>query len=78
MHCDFDAFFVAVGLVSEERKALRGKPVVVCHSLEGGKESTSEIASPSYEARAYGIKAGMRFVLVFFLSFSLSFLNELN
>ncbi|CDZ97273.1 Translesion DNA polymerase-REV1 deoxycytidyl transferase [Phaffia rhodozyma] len=59
MHCDFDAFFVSVGLAGEERKALRGRPVVVCHSLTGGRQSTSEIASPSYEARAFGIKAGM-------------------
>jgi DNA repair protein REV1 len=63
MHCDFDCFFVSAGLVS--RPHLRGKPVVVCHSQgsQGGASSTSEIASSSYEARAFGIKNGMRRVL---------------
>ena len=62
MHCDFDSFFVSAGLV--DRPHLRGKPVVVCHSqgAQGGKSSTSEIASASYEARAFGIKGGMRYV----------------
>jgi DNA repair protein REV1 len=60
MHCDFDCFFVAVGLVS--RPELKGKPVVVCHSQgnQGGTSSTSEIASSSYEARNFGIRNGMR------------------
>ena len=60
MHCDFDCFFVSAGLVS--RPQLRGKPAVVCHSQgdQGGASSTSEIASASYEARAFGIKNGMR------------------
>ncbi|KAG8890128.1 deoxycytidyl transferase [Tulasnella sp. 332] len=58
MHCDFDSFFVAAGLVS--RPQLKGKPVVVCHTGgEGGKASTSEIASAGYEARKFGIKNGM-------------------
>ncbi|KAF7794734.1 hypothetical protein EIP86_005872 [Pleurotus ostreatoroseus] len=59
MHCDFDSFFVSAGLI--DRPHLRGKPVVVCHSqgAQGGKSSTSEIASASYEARKYGIKGGM-------------------
>ncbi|KAJ6508013.1 hypothetical protein C8R47DRAFT_1209023 [Mycena vitilis] len=59
MHCDFDCFFVAAGLVS--RPQLRGKPVVVCHSqgAQGGNSSTSEIASASYEARKFGVKNGM-------------------
>lgn len=63
MHCDFDCFFVSAGLVS--RPQLRGKPVVVCHSQgdQGGVSSTSEIASSSYEARAFGIKNGMRRVV---------------
>lgn len=56
MHCDFDSFFVAAGLVG--RPHLKGRPVVVCHS-GGGKSSTSELASASYEARAFGIKNGM-------------------
>jgi len=55
----FDCFFVAAGLVS--RPEFKGKPVVVCHSLGNGKieNSTSEIASSSYEARAFGIRNGM-------------------
>ncbi|KAL1718502.1 hypothetical protein EV715DRAFT_201040 [Schizophyllum commune] len=57
MHCDFDSFFVAAGLIG--RPELRGKPVVVCHSQDGGNSSTSEIASASYEARKFGIKNGM-------------------
>jgi DNA repair protein REV1 len=61
MHCDFDCFFVSVGLLSHPE--LRGKPVVVCHSQgdTGGVSSTSEIASSSYEARSFGIKNGMRY-----------------
>lgn len=59
MHCDFDCFFVAAGLVS--RPHLKGKPVVVCHSQggTGGGSSTSEIASANYESRKFGIKNGM-------------------
>ncbi len=67
MHCDFDSFFVSAGLI--DRPHLRGKPVVVCHSQgsAGGASSTSEIASASYEARKFGIKGGMRYVLSHFL-----------
>ncbi|KAF7327651.1 hypothetical protein MKEN_00344500 [Mycena kentingensis (nom. inval.)] len=59
MHCDFDSFFISVGLLS--RPELRGKPVVVCHSqgAQGGVRNTSEIACASYEARSFGIKNGM-------------------
>lgn len=57
LHVDFDAFFVNVGLVT--RPHLRGRPVVVCHSSRGGRDSTSEIASASYEARAFGVRNGM-------------------
>lgn len=58
-HVDFDAFFVGVGLKS--RPDLIGKPVAVCHSKGAdGSGSTSEIASCSYEARSFGVKAGMR------------------
>jgi DNA repair protein REV1 len=74
MHCDFDCFFVSAGLVS--RPQLKGKPVVVCHSQgsQGGLSSTSEIASASYEARSFGIKNGMRYVLVTSVSLSRSWL----
>lgn len=57
LHVDFDAFFVSAGVSS--RPHLRGKPVVVCHSSKGGRDSTSEVASASYEARAKGVKNGM-------------------
>ncbi|KAK0553688.1 deoxycytidyl transferase [Tilletia horrida] len=70
MHIDFDSFFVTVGL--RKRPDLRGKPVVVCHSAgimnstsdsndSNGQHqsSTSEIASCSYEARAFGVRNGM-------------------
>ncbi|GMK58315.1 hypothetical protein CspeluHIS016_0503470 [Cutaneotrichosporon spelunceum] len=57
MHVDFDAFFVSVGLAT--RPQLAGKPVVVCHSARGGKDSTSEVASASYEARTRGVRNGM-------------------
>ncbi|WOO83021.1 DNA repair protein rev1 [Vanrija pseudolonga] len=56
-HVDFDAFFVSAGVAS--RPHLKGKPVVVCHSSGGGRASTSEVASASYEARALGVKNGM-------------------
>ncbi|KAH8833580.1 hypothetical protein DL96DRAFT_1456120 [Flagelloscypha sp. PMI_526] len=58
MHCDFDSFFVSVGLTSHPN--LRGRPVVVCHSSGSGNiSSTSEIASCSYEARESGVRNGM-------------------
>lgn len=59
MHCDFDCFFVSAGLL--KRPDLRGLPVVVCHSqgAQAAAGSTSEIASCSYEARAFGIKNSM-------------------
>jgi DNA repair protein REV1 len=53
------------------RPALKGLPVVVCHA-KGDEhsnvgavfqvQSTSEVASASYEAREFGIKNGMRYV----------------
>jgi len=60
LHCDFDCFFVSAGLV--DRPELRGRPAVVCHSQNTGEgaASTSEVASCSYEARAKGVKNGMR------------------
>ncbi|KIY63397.1 DNA repair protein [Cylindrobasidium torrendii FP15055 ss-10] len=59
MHCDFDCFFVSAGLL--KRPEMKGQPVVVCHSQgnQGSGSSTSEIASCSYEARAFNIKNGM-------------------
>lgn len=53
MHVDLDAFFVSVEQVLNP--ALQGKPVVV-----GGRpDRRGVIASASYEARAFGLHAGM-------------------
>lgn len=60
MHIDFDSFFVSASLLA--RPHLKGQPVVVCHASVGDSNSSSEIASASYEARAFGIKNGMRCV----------------
>jgi len=53
MHIDLDAFFVSVEQVLNPE--LRGKPVVV-----GGRpDRRGVVASASYEARAFGVHAGM-------------------
>jgi DNA polymerase-4 len=51
-HIDMDAFFISV----EQRDcpSLRGKPAAVCGSL-----SRSVVTSATYEARPYGVRAGM-------------------
>lgn len=61
MHIDFDSFFVSASLLS--RPHLKGQPVVVCHATAGDTASSSEIASASYEARDFGIRNGMSYVV---------------
>lgn len=52
LHMDMDAFFISV----EERDnpLLKGRPAAVCGSL-----SRSVVTSANYEARAFGIRAGI-------------------
>jgi len=52
-HIDLDAFFVSVEQVLNPK--LKGKPVIV----GGDPESRGVVASASYEARPFGIHAGM-------------------
>lgn len=53
MHIDLDAFFVSVE--QAENPELKGKPVVV-----GGRpDQRGVVASASYEARTFGLHAGM-------------------
>lgn len=53
MHVDIDAFFAAVEQVLDPE--LRGRPVIV----GGGVEGRGVVASASYEARGFGLRAGM-------------------
>jgi DNA polymerase-4 len=52
LHIDMDAFFISVE--QRDDPSLRGKPAAVCGSL-----SRSVVTSATYEARPYGIHAGM-------------------
>lgn len=53
MHMDMNAFFASVE--QKTNPLLRGKPIIVC----GNPEGRSTVATASYEARPFGIKAGM-------------------
>ncbi len=52
LHIDMDAFFISVE--QRDNPRLLGKPAAVCGSL-----SRSVVTSATYEARPYGIRAGM-------------------
>ena len=52
LHIDMDAFFISVE--QRDNPSLRGKTAAVCGSL-----SRSVITSATYEARKYGVRAGM-------------------
>jgi len=52
LHIDMDAFFISVE--QRDDPSLRGKPAAVCGSL-----SRSVVTSATYEARPYGVRAGM-------------------
>lgn len=52
LHVDMDAFFVEAELL--RRPQLRGKPVIV-----GGASARGVVSSASYQARYFGVKAGM-------------------
>jgi DNA polymerase-4 len=52
LHIDMDAFFISVE--QRDDPSLRRKPAAVCGSL-----SRSVVTSATYEARPYGIRAGM-------------------
>ncbi len=53
LHVDMDAFFATVEQASDPR--LRSRPVVVC----GDPDRRGTVATASYEARAFGVEAGM-------------------
>lgn len=53
LHVDMDAFFASVEQASNPR--LHGRPVVVC----GDPDRRGTVATASYEARAFGVTAGM-------------------
>ena len=53
LHVDMDAFFAAVEQASDPR--LRGRPVIVC----GDPDRRGTVATASYEARIFGVEAGM-------------------
>ena len=56
LHVDMDYFFAQCE--ERERPELKGKPVVVC-VYSGRTEESGAVSTSNYEARKFGIKAGM-------------------
>ena len=63
MHVDLDCFFVSVSLLKHpDREILKGKPIAVTHAKNENSnisDSSADISSCNYEARAYGIRNDM-------------------
>ena len=55
IHLDMDCFFAAVAELTDP--ALKGQPLAVSHS--NSAQGTGEVSSANYEARKFGIRAGM-------------------
>lgn len=59
MHVDLDCFFVSVSLLKHpDRESLKGKPIAVTHAKNENNnisDSSADISSCNYEARAFGI-----------------------
>ncbi|CAL8466850.1 g6386 [Coccomyxa elongata] len=55
IHIDMDCFFASVAALGEP--ALQGKPLCVSHSASS--KGAGEVSSANYEARAFGVGAGM-------------------
>lgn len=53
LHIDMNAFFASIE--QKTNPALRGRPVIVC----GNPETRTTVSAASYEAKPFGIKAGM-------------------
>ena len=53
LHIDMDAFFASIE--QRDNPLLKGKPLMVC----GDPERRSVVSTASYEARAFGVRAGM-------------------
>jgi nucleotidyltransferase/DNA polymerase involved in DNA repair len=58
-HVDMDCFFAAVAVAKDP--SLKNRPIAVCHARQSWQvaESSCEISSANYEAREFGIHAGM-------------------
>ena len=55
LHVDMDSFFASV---EAKRRGIKKEPVIVC-VYSGRSEDSGAVSTTSYEARKYGIEAGM-------------------